>query len=110
MKKTMTTAMIALFTSLCACAIDTDDELMDIEEETSEISSEIAGTVICTGYGAGTCTASSMPTGWTITGVGAGANIYPNGLTATWSCRGTVPTRLVTAVGVGTATVQCSRR
>jgi hypothetical protein len=63
--------------------------------------------VTCNGVGAGTCYAATMPSGWTIQ---AGSTaIAPNGMTATWQCGAPSGYRTVTAIGVGSAQVQCRR-
>ena len=107
--KKMTTTMIAMFSILSACAVDEGDE--GDEGDLSYEESEATAAVVCTtGTGAGNCTAATMPTSWTIQQGSGGATIGAGGLTVGWSCWGTLPTRTVTAVGVGTATVKCSLR
>lgn len=104
---TMAAAILA-----CSCVTDVED---DSQADESETTSELTGTVTCVGLSGGpairegTCTASSIPTSWTIqAGIGTWIGSTP-ALTTSWRCTAPSGTRLVTAVGVGTAVVGCSR-
>ena len=85
----------------------------EVDDEVSEVESDLVGPLTCTsrGPGFGDCYASAVPTGWTISSGPGIARVTPSGIDpkkAGWYCKGTLGTRTVTAVGVGSATVQCA--
>ena len=102
--KTIATLLFCLVCSSCAVDMDGGEEDVTLEEDISELT----GSVVCTGRGSGICTASSLPSQWTITGAMGEQWIEQGSTTVAWYCAGR-RNATVTAVGVGSATVYCAR-